>query len=743
MLRVAPDVASWLQLLRGIVEGRVQPRRGDDEAEFLRQLSARMRPAGALRGGQLASYAPVWHALHAALGRPRHWGDVLQWLQGFPGLFCHPHDSDKLAEPGHAKKVKGVRASMLQLGWQRDQVSSMLGEPEPPSIVFANHFDSTEHEDFAAQEIQVNVERGSVLEWPFRGFRPWIVLALTVARNAAGKLRLVLDARYVNLWLRYLPFSFESIADLVRQGDVGAFMTTWDLKAGYHHVLLAPHMWSLLGFQFRGKYYVFSCLPFGLSQAPYVFTRVMQCAHEWSKLQHHRLTSMIDDASVVNGCRHRAAEQTYWAVLVEAALGFEHARSKCHLWPQHCQEFLGFVVDWAAGELRVPERKLRRLEHYAAMLDRGSDDSVLRTALGLLASCIPALRLAPLLGRWMRLASEQETEAQDSAAVQFVAANLRVLDGRSMWPRQQVLEVNAERALKRTCADGSDSALVLACDASDTAFGAFVAGSRAWRMVQELSGAERRAHLSSTVREIRGFTTALRGLAAAGVLLPGLVVQIWTDSQAAYASCVRMRGNVSVFREVRALYLVAWEVDVELTFVWVPREHAMLRAADELSKWQDKGDWRLSRAFACQQLFGLMGRPDVDCLASKHAHIVPVYYSAVYDGGCAAVDGMLQPWDKWPQRASGAGKPLCWVFPPVTMASAALRKVASEQAEAIVVLPRDETAEISELLHALPVRHRKQLCGPHAAMVTPTHRVPAHVAAGGWKVPLQAVRIAW
>lgn len=743
VLRAAPDAAAWVRLVHDIVGHRQPAIDCTNEAAFTAAIERHMRAAGSLRGGQLASYATVWYAVHEALGKPQHWRDVLQWLQGFPGLFCHPLSLEKVTEPGHARKVKGVQASMRQEGLCSQQVAAKLQRPHPPEMLFSNRLGSAEDEEFAAQEVAVNVRRGSVLEWPFPGFRPWVVLSLAVARNSVGKRRLVLDARYVNLWLRYLPFSFETIADVVRQGEHGAFMTTWDLKAGYHHLLMAPEMWSLLGFQLRGKFYVFSCLPFGLSQAPYVFTRVMRCAHEWSCLQRHRLVSMIDDACVVHPNRESAAAQTCAAVWVEAALGFEHARPKCHLWPQQRQEFLGFVVDWAAEQLQVPERKLVRLQQFAGQLGETWDEQVLRSALGLLASCIPALRLAPLLGKWLRSAADEHVDSEDSAAVQFVAANLRSLNGRAMLQRHAVLELNAEQALQRSVARSSAGRLVLACDASDSAFGAFVSGSQRWRMVYELADSEVQAQLSSTVREIRGFAAAVRGLAESGRLRRGLVVQIWTDSQAAYACCVRMRGNVSVFPEVRALYLAAWAAGVELTFVWVPREHAMLRAADDLSKWQDTSDWMLSRTFARQQLFGLMGYPDIDCLASKHAHMCPVYYSAVYDGECAAVDGMLQPWDCWPVRVPQPGKPLCWVFPPVKLVPAVLRKIHLEKAEAIVILPRDETPETCDCLKVLPVRHRQDLCGPHQAMVVPTHRVPAHAAMGGWKMPLQAVRIAW
>ena len=743
----AADTQQWLALAAEVFEAGPfgVPQTVHQEAEFVSGLHARMREQSTLRGGQLARYERVWQAAHAAMGYPDHWRSVLEWIRGFPGIFCDPRADAKCAEPRHECRVRGVRAALMQEGLSRSEIDRMLQQPRPPAMSFANRFGSDEEESFARSEIAENIARGSVLRWPFAEHRPHVVLSLAIARNAEGKLRLILDARYVNLWLQYLPFSFETLTDLVQQGEQGAFMATWDLKAGYHHVPLAASLWPLLGFRMDGQFYVFCCLPFGLSQAPYVFTRVMQCAHEWTRSQHHRLTAMIDDAATVHESRHGAARAAGATVLLEAALGFVHSRAKCCLWPQQEQQFLGLLVDWQHAELRVPEKKLVRLRSMCERLQQHHCEKVLRSALGLLASCMPALKLTALLGRWVRLAGEGDraVDAQDAAALTFLVENLGKLNGRPMRARAPVLELNADRALARQWPQDAGNELAVACDASETAYGAFVAGALEWRMVLDLSEAERAAQLSSTLRELRGFSAALRGLEAANRLSPGQAVQIWTDSQPAYACCVRMRGRGQVFAEVCSVHLLAWRTAIDLSFVWVPREHEALRAADELSKWVDGSDWRFSRTLAEQQIFDNMGCPDVDCLASAQAHMCKVYYSAMYDGQCAAVDGMAQPWNRWPRRASRAGQPLVWVFPPVALIIEVLLKIERETAQAIVVLPRKATAQADAILDRLPVTAERQLTGPHAVMVRPTSRVPRRYAAGGWKVPLRAVKIHW
>ena len=53
-------------------------------------------------------------------------------------------------------------------------------------------------------------------------------------------------------------------------------MFSFDLKSGYHHIDVAKCHRKYLGFEWGGSFYAFVVLPFGLSSAPYVFTKMMR-----------------------------------------------------------------------------------------------------------------------------------------------------------------------------------------------------------------------------------------------------------------------------------------------------------------------------------------------------------------------------------------------------------------------------------------------------------------------------------
>ena len=59
------------------------------------------------------------------------------------------------------------------------------------------------------------------------------------------------------------------------------WMFTFDLKSGYHHIQIFPPHYTYLGFSFtdvRGvvRYFCFTVLPFGLSSAGFIFSKVLR-----------------------------------------------------------------------------------------------------------------------------------------------------------------------------------------------------------------------------------------------------------------------------------------------------------------------------------------------------------------------------------------------------------------------------------------------------------------------------------
>ena len=146
----------------------------------------------------------------------------------------------------------------------------------PPKSFLKNNKSAIEHKDFVAEAISELLKSGSVkrLNKP-----PTVVNPLTVAVNAKGKKRLVLDLRYVNphIWKERIKFDDWKIASMYL--NEGCYMFAFDLKSGYHHVEIDTRYQEFLGFawEFEGeiRYFSFTVLPFGLPSAGHIFTKIV------------------------------------------------------------------------------------------------------------------------------------------------------------------------------------------------------------------------------------------------------------------------------------------------------------------------------------------------------------------------------------------------------------------------------------------------------------------------------------
>jgi hypothetical protein len=80
----------------------------------------------------------------------------------------------------------------------------------------------------------------------------------------------------------------------------GYFMVSFDLKSGYHHVDIFKDHQKFLAFSWTysdgsTKYFQFTVLPFGLSSAPYIFTKLLKPIVKKWRSQGNSIVIFLDD----------------------------------------------------------------------------------------------------------------------------------------------------------------------------------------------------------------------------------------------------------------------------------------------------------------------------------------------------------------------------------------------------------------------------------------------------------------
>uniref|UniRef100_A0A1X7UTU3 CCHC-type domain-containing protein n=1 Tax=Amphimedon queenslandica TaxID=400682 RepID=A0A1X7UTU3_AMPQE len=191
--------------------------------------------------------------------------------------------------------------------------------------------------------------------------QPRVCSPLLVVTSRSGKQRLVINLRYINKFLWKDKFKYEDMHTALAYFEVGHFVNTFDLKSGYHHIDIYRDFQQYLGFQWEGEYFPFTVLPFGLSTACYVFTKVLRPLVKYWRSNGIKALLYIDDGIIISPDMTAAISNIQFVRQPVAAAGLVINEEKSCWASSQVGVWLGFNIDLALGELAVPEDKIQQL----------------------------------------------------------------------------------------------------------------------------------------------------------------------------------------------------------------------------------------------------------------------------------------------------------------------------------------------------------------------------------------------
>ena len=160
--------------------------------------------------------------------------------------------------------------------------------------------------------------------------------------------------------------SVEDAATFVWKAGQGALLAKLDIKSAYGNIPMHPDDRHLLGIQWRDRLFIDTCLPFGLCSAPKISNATAD-ALEWIIANEDEslvefVIHYLDDflfGGIPNSDTYKRSldlalhlcDRLGFLVMTENVFG-----------PSTLLEFLGFVIDTTAMEMRLPEEKLRHLK---------------------------------------------------------------------------------------------------------------------------------------------------------------------------------------------------------------------------------------------------------------------------------------------------------------------------------------------------------------------------------------------
>lgn len=176
-----------------------------------------------------------------------------------------------------------------------------------------------------------------------------------------GSFRFILNLKSLNKFVKAPHFKMEDIRTASKLVSNGAYMATIDLKEAYFLVPIHESYKKYLRFRFDCQLHEFNCLPYGLSSAPYVFTKLLKPLLAFLRGQGHIIVAYLDDLLCI-GSSSNTCENTVKAVVTNLErLGFVINHEKCNTTPKQICKFLGFKINTCSMSLQLPTEKINKI----------------------------------------------------------------------------------------------------------------------------------------------------------------------------------------------------------------------------------------------------------------------------------------------------------------------------------------------------------------------------------------------
>lgn len=592
-------------------------------------------------------------------------------------LLLEPRDYELEGSAGKDVNVKGNLAKHLDF-WVNIGTSKFIldvikdgyrlpFEENPEGAYLKNNKSALLNSSFVEESINELVHSERVLEVHSP---PFVVNPLSVAVQSSGKKRLILDLRRVNQFLKKQKVKYEDWKVALSFFHKGAYMLSFDLKSGYHHIEIHPDYQRFLGFawKFEGdrsfRYFVFTVLPFGLSTAPHIFTKVLKPLEKHWRIQGINMALFLDDGIILeeNECTCKSVSDKIKGDLTRAGLVTNETKS---IWdPQQCMQWLGLVWDSGEGTLRISEQRINNIKSAMSGIMNNHGVVSARELSSFVGKIISAGVVYGKVSRIMtRYCSISIAAAQDwDSKFDLDEYCMREI---KFWERN-VGPLN----LRRISSDTSRKSHYIVCsDASGVGCGAHLdldgeqVCNKQWEDCERLK--------SSTWRELSAIEFGLESFLP---IISNGYVKWFSDSQTACRI-------IEVGSMKRDLHVIATRVfqrcasnNIQLDIQWLPRTE--LERADYISRLIDVDDWQLSNTcFEC--LEEMWGPHSIDCFANFYNKKLSRFYSRFWNPGCEGVDFFVQ-------KVHGEN---CLVVPPVDMIGKALNYLFVNRAQCTLVVP--------------------------------------------------------
>ena len=555
--------------------------------------------------------------------------------------------------------------------WTLSVVSKGLDIPlmrEPPLSQDPIFFPPPSDPDKAQallDEVNCLIRKEAVEELPRSFWTPGFYSRMFLVRKKSGAWRPIIDLSSFNRHVVSPHFKMETPRGILSSVVPEMWATSVDLKDAYFHVPIRKSARKFLRFTSQGRVFQFKALPFGLTTAPLVFTKLLQTVVGYLHSRGVDIHIYFDDSLMLHLNRDTLVGSTRSVLSTLLRLGFIPSREKSEVIPSQDFIFLGnrFLTD--SGLVLPTRAKFQRAKELVLLLNSLGSIQVrwflrLLGFLNSIADVVPLgrLHIRPLqmflLSKWKPASLQWDAQIPLDPSVKASA----------MWWASE------DNVLKGVSLLRVPPTSTLYTDASMTGWGAYLDG-------QSCSGTWQGEHLLEHINilEMRAVLLSIQSLRH---LVQGRAICLATDNATVVAYLQNQGGTKShkLCALAIKILLLCQSLSLSLTVRHLPGRLNVL--ADTLSRSRNpvSTEWTLNRSLF-RAICLVWETPLVDLFATSLNFQIQTFVSPVPDPLAWAVDALSLSWEGL----------LAYAFPPFSLLGRVLQKVKEHDCSILLIAP--------------------------------------------------------
>ena len=539
-------------------------------------------------------------------------------------------------------------------------------------------FDHTPHQETIPRQYKFNREQSEVIEKEILDLLNKEVITavhdtsdcfisnIFLRPKPGGKFRMIIDLSDLNEFVTKQHFKMDHLNVASQMLFPGAWLASIDLKEAYYAIPVAEEDRKFLCFQWGDNVYSFNCVPFGLSSAPWVFTKTLKPIFA----KFHELGfdgfGYIDDSFIIAQSYEECAQAVSTLTNLFKELGFRINEEKSVLQPCKRLTFLGYILDSTEMAIFPTEDKKAKVKSNVSKLLEENSPKIRTVAstLGLLNDVCKGCEFGPIYTKRVEMG---KVKALRRAGRKGFEARMKI-----SWESKQDLKWwlrNIDHAKFRL--QTSFPKVKLQTDASLLGWGACSGKEKTggrWSF-QEASD-----HIN--VLELRAVQLGLKSLCSKVKHQSG--IKILCDNTTSVAYLKHKGGTRSSDCNQIAREIWQW---CESRGIWLIISHVPgvdnVQADFESRNFSEDTEWAVNSSLF-HEVCDSWGYPDIDLFASRNNNQLPIYASWGPDPEAKFVDAFSLDWGEFN---------CVYIFPPFRLLNRVLQKVRVDKVNAIVVAP--------------------------------------------------------